>query len=352
VKTSTEGAPGTARLPDHAIRSRDPGAVRVLLVGAGRWGAQHLRVLRGLGADVWVADASPERRAWAVVQGIPVDRIAADHRAALDTVAAVDVVTPAGSHGAIAETSLRAGRACFVEKPLATSVAEARRLCQVARETGRALQVGHVFRFHPVTAALREALAAGRIGRVRFASGRFAGFKRPRTDAGVTMTDAIHFFDLFALLLGRAATRVTAHQRDFLGRGLDDMSAAIVEYGEVPVVVEANYFVPGTARECVIAGERGTLVGNYAEGTATAYAGEHRRCGERWEAVDRGKEILPVAEGEPLRLELQAFLDACRGRRACPVPGEDGLAALAVVEAAARSAAEGRAVEVAEILDS
>ena len=61
------------------------------------------------------------------------------------------------------------------------------------------LQVGHIFRFHPVTTALRERLAAGALGRVRYCTGRFAGFKRPRTDVGVTQTDAIHYFDLFAL---------------------------------------------------------------------------------------------------------------------------------------------------------
>ena len=113
------------------------------------------------------------------------------------------------------------------------------RLAAIAAETGRALQVGHIFRFHPVTAAVRAALAAGRLGRLRFATGRFSGFKRPRTDVGVTQTDAIHYFDLFAYLFERAATRVSAVQRDYLGRGLDDMSVTTVEYGDVPALIEA-----------------------------------------------------------------------------------------------------------------
>ncbi len=108
------------------------------------------------------------------------------------------------------------------------------------------LQVGHIFRFHPVTTALRERLAAGALGRVRYCTGRFAGFKRPRTDVGVTQTDAIHYFDLFAHLLEREATAVTATLRDHLGRGLDDCSFTTVEYGDVPAFVEAGYFAPGT----------------------------------------------------------------------------------------------------------
>src|SRR2546428_469751 len=173
-------------------------------------------------------------------------------------------------------------------------------------------------------------LGATRIGRVRYAGGRFAGFKRPRADVGVTQTDAIHYFDLFAFLFGREATRVSAIQRDFLGRGLDDLSWAVVHYGDIPTVVEANYFVPGTWRDCVIVGERGALVADYAASVVTLHLGEHRERGGVWEAVEAGEEGLPTRRAEPLQLELQSFLDACSGRAPNPVPVADGVRALAV----------------------
>jgi UDP-N-acetylglucosamine 3-dehydrogenase len=309
-------------------------------------------VLRGLGVTVWAADLAAERRAWAIGQGLDARRVVADGRAVLGRVDAVDIVTPAETHLALAEACLEAGRPCFVEKPLAATASEGRRLAALARETGRLVQVGHIFRFHPVTAALRAALESGRIGAVRYATGRFAGFKRPRTDAGVTHTDAIHYFDLFANLLGRPATTVAAVQRDFLGRGLDDMSVTVVEYGDVPTLVEANYFVPGTWRECLIVGEQGSLVADFAAGSATLYQGQHLRRGDRWEAVDAGKDPLPTTPGEPLRLELEAFLEACAGRRPNPVPIEDGVRALEIVEAAALAARLGRAVRVEEVREA
>jgi UDP-N-acetylglucosamine 3-dehydrogenase len=318
--------------------------VNVLLIGLGRWGEKHLRVLHEIGATVWVADIAAARRAWAVEHGVAAACVVDDYRRALDAVDAVDIVTPADSHLEIAERALRAGRHCFVEKPLAATAAEGRRLAAVAAETGRVVQVGHVFRFHPVTTALREALLAERIGGVRYATGRFAGFKRPRTDVGVTQTDALHFFDLFAYLLGRAPTAVGGVQSDFLGRGLDDMSVTIAHYGPVPTVVEANYFVPGTWRECVIVGEQGSLVADYGAGTLAVYSGEHRRHGAGWEAVDTGKENLPVPGGEPLRLELEAFREACAGRAPAPVTAEDGVRALTVVEAAAEASRLGRTI--------
>jgi predicted dehydrogenase len=323
--------------------------VNVLLVGLGRWGEKHLRVLTQVGATVWVADVAAARREWAIGQGVERTRAVADFREALPHVEAVDVVTPADSHRAVAEACLAFGRHCFVEKPLTISAADGRAVAAAARRAGRVAQVGHIFRFHPVTAALRTALGAGRVGAVRYATGRFSGFKRPRTDVGVTHTDAIHCFDLFAHLLGRPATAVSALQRDYLGRGLDDMSVTTVIYGDVPVVVEANYFVPGAHRECVIVGERGALVADYGASTVTLHLGEHRRRGDAWEAVDTGKEEIPARGEEPLRLELAAFLAACQGREPNPVPAEAGVHALEIVEAAARAATLGRAVSIAEV---
>src|SRR5919197_1770923 len=120
-----------------AATSSTSDAMNVLLTGLGRWGEKHLRVLRALGATIWVADVSAERRAWAIGQGIDAARVVEDYRTALAGVDAVDVVTPADSHLAIARTCLEAGRHCFVEKPLTPTVAEGRELAAAARRARR-----------------------------------------------------------------------------------------------------------------------------------------------------------------------------------------------------------------------
>ncbi len=320
--------------------------MNVLLIGLGRWGEKHLRVLRELGVAVWVADVSPTRLEWAVRNGVDSARAVRDYRAALAHVGAADIVTPADTHWTVARDCLSAGLPCFVEKPLTATVAEGHALHELACRAGRPVQVGHIFRFHPVTTTLHGALRDGLIGRVRYATARFSGFKRPRTDVGVTQTDAIHYVDLFAHLFAREATRVGAVQRDYLGRGLDDASWTVVHYGEIPTVIEANYFTPGTWRDCVIVGERGALVADYGASTVTHHPGEHRRRGDAWEAIETGKQELAIGREEPLRLELQAFLDTCAGRGPNLVPASDGVRALAVIEAAGRSARLGSTVEV------
>jgi predicted dehydrogenase len=323
--------------------------MKVLLIGLGRWGEKHLRVLGELGVEVWVADISEERRAFAVKAGVAVERAVADFRTALPHVEAVDLVTPADTHLTVARECLGAGKDCFIEKPLALTVTEGRALAGLVRSSERVLQVGHIFRFHPVTAALRERIQRGAVGRIRYCTGRFAGFKRPRTDVGVTQTDAIHYFDLFADLVGQTPTAVTATLRDYLGRGMDDVSFAAVEYGEVSAFVEAGYFAPGTYRECVIVGERGTLVGDFGTAEIRVHANAHVRGAGGWQAPEGAVQSFKATGPEPLRRELELFLEAVAGRGRPAVDVEAGLLALQVVEAAQRSSALGKRVTLAEL---
>jgi predicted dehydrogenase len=97
---------------------------------------------------------------------------------------------------------------------------------------------------------------------------------------------------------------------------------------------------------CVIVGARGALVADYTTSVVTLHLGEHLERDGVWEAVETGKEELPTGREEPLRVELQAFLDACAGRTPNPVPAADGVRALAVVEAAAQSARLGTTVSL------
>jgi len=323
--------------------------MRLLLIGLGRWGEKHLRVLTELGVEPWVSDVSDERRRFAVKAGVDPARAIGDFRSALPYVDAVDLVTPADNHLALAGECLRAGKDCFVEKPLTLTVAEGRELAGIVAATGRVLQVGHIFRFHPVTALLREQLASGVVGSVRYCTGRFAGFKRPRMDVGVTQTDAIHYFDLFSYLLGREPTAVTATLRDYFGRGMDDLSFVTAEYGDIPAFVEAGYFAPGTYRDCVIVGEEATLAADFGSSKVSIYANRHVKSPDGWQAPEGAVERLQAKGPEPLRHELELFIDAVSKRTRPAVDVEAGLSALRTVEAAQLSSKLGRRVTLEEL---
>jgi UDP-N-acetylglucosamine 3-dehydrogenase len=323
--------------------------MKLLLVGLGRWGEKHLRVLAELGVELWVADLSEERRAFARRAGVPPQHVTDSMHAALAHVDAVDLVTPADSHLALARECLEAGKDCFIEKPLALTLAQGRALAEVQQHTGRIVQVGHVFRFHPVTEVIRQQLHSGELGAVRYGAGRFAGFKRPRTDVGVTMTDAIHYFDLFAYLLEQPPTAVTATLRDYLGRGMDDCSFTTVEFGPTTTFIEAGYFAPGTHRECLIVGDRASVSGDFGTSEVRIHADRHVMGPAGWQAPEGAVEVLKATGPEPLRRELELFLEAVARRARPAVDVRAGVLALQTVEAAQRSSALGRRIELAEL---
>jgi len=163
------------------------------------------------------------------------------------------------------------------------------------------------------------------------------------------MTDAIHYFDLLAHLLKRTPTAVTATLRDYLGRGMDDCSFATVEYGDVTAFIEAGYFAPGTYRDCVIVAERATAEADFNASEVRVHANQHIEGPGGWQAPPGTVETIKASGPEPLRRELELFLEAATRRHRPPVDVEDGLQALLVVEAAERSSRLGRRVTLTEL---
>ncbi|MGA2557409.1 MAG: Gfo/Idh/MocA family oxidoreductase, partial [Verrucomicrobiota bacterium] len=174
--------------------------MKVLLIGIGRWGANHLRVLHSLPVELFVSELDPRRLETARKLGLADSHLAADYRQFAAQADAAVIVTPAQSHFALCRQFLEAGKDVFVEKPLTLLPDESRQLAQLADQTGRLLQVGHIFRFDTATQWLRHAIAEGRFGNVNILRGHFGGFKRPRNDSGVMFADGIHFVDLFNYL--------------------------------------------------------------------------------------------------------------------------------------------------------
>ncbi|MDP7571699.1 MAG: Gfo/Idh/MocA family oxidoreductase, partial [Myxococcota bacterium] len=181
--------------------------MRVLQIGAGRWGRNHVRSWQRLGANLCLFDLDPAACA-------PFDvPTAASIDAALGSVDAVDVVTPSSTHAALVRQAIEAGKDVFVEKPLTPRADEAFELDALARERNAILQVGHVFRFSPEAGGLKRLLEAGHIGLPTYASGQFGGFKRPRADGGAAISDGIHWIDLASWLLGAQPRAVQATLR-------------------------------------------------------------------------------------------------------------------------------------------
>ncbi len=327
---------------------------KVLLLGLGRWGINHLRNLHAMPVDLYVAEADASRLDPARKLGLSEKRLTTRYEEFVGEVDGIVVVTPAQTHFLLCRQFLEAGKDVFVEKPVTLTSSEAHTLLELAEKQRRILQVGHIFRFDPASQWLKEAIQAGQFGRVQILRGSFSGFKRPRNDSGILFADAIHFVDLFNYLLDGTPRRVSAFTHDLLGRGMEDASLLSLEYqhgrGTAWATIETNYFLPGKFREVTVIGSKLSAVCdfNVAQYKIKTFANHHVKEGAEFKAVEGKLHQVESPPEEPLLAELRAFVESIQTRQAPRADGWAGYHSIRVLEAALESARTGRTVELAK----
>jgi predicted dehydrogenase len=197
--------------------------VRTAVIGVGYLGRFHAQKYAALPAAelVAVVDASEENRTRVAAEtGC---RAVADYRDILDDVDAVSIATPTPLHYPIAKECLERGIHVLVEKPITTTLDEARSLVETAARVGRVLQVGHLERFNAAILAL-----AGTLRTPRFVeSHRLAPFKERGTDVNVVLDLMIHDIDLIQSLVGAPIVSIDAVGSSVFSAGLDIANARI-----------------------------------------------------------------------------------------------------------------------------
>jgi len=333
---------------------------RLLLLGCGAFGRVHRAALGRLGLAAMVFD--PDRAA-AEAAGLPVAESVEAGIAACD---AVIVATPVPTHVPLARAVLEAGRDLFLEKPATETAAEAAALAALAEAQGRIAQVGLYFRFHPKAQALKRMVAEGGFGRLHHLAARFSGLKRARADSGALLNDAVHFADLLPWIAGEAPDRVFATLADPLGRGREDLAviqmmfpsgaAGLIEAGCVLPGRWPDAVVPGaeTRKEVIVAGRAAVAEVDFAAETFALRRGVHAPVENgAWLPRHGPREEVAVPAAEPVAVvaaELAAFVAAVRTRRPSEADLRSGAVAPArILDAARRSALEGRVVALTEV---
>lgn len=303
-------------------RPQNPAPLRAAVVGVGylgRFHAQKYAQLPGVQL-VAVVDADADT-AGRVGAELGVEALT-DHRRILGRVDAVSLAVPTPLHHAIGRELLGAGIHLLVEKPITTTVAEARELIDVARRHGCVLQVGHLERFNPAVVA-----AVGRLRKPRFIEAhRLAAYKQRGTDVSVVLDLLIHDIDLIQELVGEPIEHI-------------DAVGATVFSGEIDIVNARIRFAGGcvantTASRVSLKQERKVRIFQ-----DDAYLSIDMQ--QKILTVVRKKDAAPVesvaqvaieeeafGQGDALRAEIEAFVQSIRSGSPPLVTGEDGLRAL------------------------
>jgi predicted dehydrogenase len=300
--------------------------VRVGVIGTGALGYHHARLLRRMpGAEfAGIYEKNPERAAHVARELETVAHPSLE--ALLDRVDAVTVVVPTSVHTEVGLAVLSRGLAALIEKPLSDTVTGAEALVRKAAETGAMLQVGHVERFNRAVRA-----AAPYLDEPRFLqTERLAPFQPRGTDVAVILDLMIHDLDLVLELVGGAVHEVRATGVAVLTPHVDIANARVEFANGAVALVTASRISRDRTRKLRIFQPTGYFSLDLAAG-----GGHFYRLKENWQdlGAKRIEEIveplrLEAPEAEPLKLELESFLQAVRGAGDVVVSGAAGLQAL------------------------
>jgi len=292
--------------------------IRVAVVGAGQFGKHHMRVIREseraeLAA---VVDQDPERAAEAAsMYGCP---YFADFRQLAGLVDAAVVAVPTVKHAEVGCPLLEAGIDLLVEKPIAADLDSARRLVDTAEAHGRILQVGHLERFNPAVAALREIVDAP----LFFEIHRLSVFTPRSLDVDVVLDLMIHDLDIVLSLVKAEPEEIRAAGISILSSKVDIANVRVA----FPRGVVANFTASRVSTERVrklrLFQPHQYISVDYGKQETTVLSVTPQRS--------IAFQPVVVNKAEPLRLEIEAFLDAVCNRSRPVVDGEDATRALRV----------------------
>ncbi len=332
--------------------------VKVAVVGAGSMGLNHIRVLSEFDDErvqlVGVAEnftANLER----VINRFHVPGFA-DYRTMIEQTRPdlLVVAAPTQLHHEVATFALNAGCHTLVEKPIATTIAEAEQLVALAAAQGLRLAVGHVERFNPAVQALKEQLVAGNLGKVFHLHARRLGPYPPRIrDVGVILDLATHDIDAMLYLTNGGVEHVSAETQRLVHQTHEDLLLGLMRFDTGAIgMLDVNWLTPTKVRELNVTGERGLYTVNYL--TQDLYFYENDYAPTDWEVIGSLAGVsegtmtrLKLRKAEPLRLEYEDLLRAITQGVAPTVTGEDGLAVLRIAYRLMEAAQTGRVVSCA-----
>jgi predicted dehydrogenase len=329
----------------------------VAVVGYGYWGPNLARNLAEAAGSrlVAICDSRPEQRDLARTHH-PTTRIVADVE---DVIAAGDVdavvlATPLATHADLAVRAFAAGKHVLVEKPLAGTVDDARRIVEAAAAAGRTLMVDHTFVYLGAVQKIGDLIRSGELGELYYIDSVRVNLGLFRRDASVIWDLAVHDLSIMAHWVDVEPVAVSCIGVSHVAGLPEDMAYLTLHYpGSLIGHAHVNWLSPIKVRRMLVAGSEKTIVFDdlstdekirlYSRGVTrheelvdeNLVPLAYRRLGDIW--------IPQVSQAEALRVMAEHFIRCCRTGELPLTGGREGLQIVRILEAAERSVRGGGA---------
>jgi predicted dehydrogenase len=330
--------------------------LNVAVIGLGYWGPNLLRNLyelhrcgRLVACDLDPAKLQKVRSRYPTVETFTdASRVFADPE-----IHAVLVATPVSSHFGLARQALEAGKHVFIEKPFTSSREEALELIDLAARKDRVLMVGHTFEYSPPVLKIKEIIERGDLGRIYYISASRVNLGLHQKDVSVIWDLAPHDFSCLFFWLDEEPVRISAMGRDYVQRGIPDVAFINLEFASGCIAnVQVSWLAPSKLRRTTIVGSEKMLVYDDTENIEKVKIFDKgvdyrdpETFGEYHLSYRSGDVLSPRLDSyEPLRKEMEHFLDCCENGKRPKTDGHNGLRVVRALEAAEKSMREGGVV--------
>jgi predicted dehydrogenase len=311
------------------------------VVGLGYWGPNLARNVASIqGAQLsWCCDADAETREH-LASSFKDTRFTGSLEELLadPDLDGVLLATPVRTHAQLAVRVLEAGKHCFVEKPLALSVADAESVVEAARSAGRVLMVGHLLEYHPGVRRLAEIVRAGELGTVHYIYTNRLNLGQLRADENALWSLGAHDVSVVLALADEEPYELDARGECYMRAGIEDVVFAYLRFRSgLTAQLHLSWLDPHKERRLTVVGSRrmATFDDMELERKLTIYDKGFDESAESWgEYITRsGDATSPrIANAEPLRLECEHFVECIVSGATPRSDGESGLRVVRVLE--------------------
>ena len=343
------------------------GPARVAAVGLGRWAktlADSIRKSDKIKIVNCFSRSENSRQAFAGQYNC---RSAGSYAELLNDpeVEGVIITTPNDSHGEPIFEAAAKGKAIYVDKPIAHTMTEAAQIDRACRDAGVILSVGHSARRLMGNRKIKELMDHGGLGKLVMAECNFSNDRsleltpdkwrwyKDKSPGGPLIQLAVHHADTLSYLFGPAKTVTCMAKRLYTPAEIEDVTMTILEMESGQLCYIGSNWA-----------SQGTFFTNIYGMEANLYFTVDFNFWQRSDVVDQHSQLeiqhrgssehkqVPLGRGDMFREQLDEFGDSIRGKARPEVSGQDGIAALAIVYAALRSAETGRTVTIKEVMES
>lgn len=316
--------------------------INVGVVGLGYWGPNLARNFAAISTCnlVWCCDESAaNRERWE--PSFPSARFTDDLQHLLDDpdLDAVVLATPVPTHGPLAERVLRAGKHCYVEKPLAYTVEDAERAVAAAREADRLLMVGHLLVYHPGVEMLKGIADSGELGDIHYIYSQRLNLGQLRSDENALWSLGAHDVSVILHLADADPTLVEARGEAYMRPGVEDVVFGFMRFESgIAGHLHLSWLDPHKTRAFTVVGSKrmATFDDMELERKVTVYdKGFDEKAESYGEYITRSGDIRSprIANKEPLRIECEHFIDSIVNGTKPRSDGEAGLRVVRVLSA-------------------